>query len=45
MAFMMKHLDMIEVAVSNFDAGNHPCKYLYMCERDGNVTKCVSVLF
>lgn len=26
MAFMMKHLDMIEVAVSNFDAGNHPCK-------------------
>jgi hypothetical protein len=27
MAFMMKHLDFIEVAVSNFDAGNHPCKY------------------
>ncbi|SAL98844.1 hypothetical protein [Absidia glauca] len=24
MAFMMKHLDFIEVAVSNFDAGNHP---------------------
>jgi hypothetical protein len=45
MAFMMKHLDMIEVAVSNFDAGNHPCKYFCVCERDDNVTNCSSVLF